>query len=141
MAARQFTFLDDPTQLAGNHRPQLGPSNQFGLADKRFFARLHLHCQLEAARAVFAADPARGMLAVSRAQALAKDGLTAVRQSVKALREDAPVDGLADQLASIVESVRDESFAAVFITAGTPRSVSAQVALALQRTTLEGEIS
>jgi len=96
-----------------------------------------IHVQLEAARAVFAADPARGMLAVSRAQALAKDGLTAVRQSVKALREDAPVDGIAEQLASIVESVRDESFAAVFSTAGTPRSVSAQVALALQRTTLE----
>ena len=54
-----------------------------------------IHVQLEAARAVFAADQARGMLAVSRAQALAKDGLTAVRQSVKALREDARVDGLA----------------------------------------------
>jgi signal transduction histidine kinase len=96
-----------------------------------------IHVQLEAARAVFATDPASGMLAVSRAQALAKDGLTAVRQSVKALREDAPVDGIAEQLASIVESVQDETFTPVFTTAGTPRSVSAQVALALQRTTLE----
>jgi signal transduction histidine kinase len=77
------------------------------------------------------------MLAVSRAQPLAKDGLTAVRQSVKALREDAPVDGIAEQLASIVESVQDETVAAVFTTAGTPRSVTAQVALVLQRTTLE----
>ena len=96
-----------------------------------------IHVQLEAARAVFPSDQARGMLAVSRAQALAKDGLTAVRQSVKALREDARVDGIAEQLASIVESVQDETFAAVFTTAGTPRSVSAEVALALQRTTLE----
>jgi signal transduction histidine kinase len=96
-----------------------------------------IHIQLEAARAVFGADQARGMLAVSRAQALAKDGLTAVRQSVKALREDAQVDGIAEQLASIVESVQDETFAAVFTTAGSPRSVSAEVALALQRTTLE----
>lgn len=96
-----------------------------------------IHIQLEAARAVFAADQARGMLAVSRAQALAKDGLTAVRQSVKALREDTRVDGIAEQLASIVESVQDETFAAVFTTAGRPRSVSAEVALALQRTTLE----
>lgn len=96
-----------------------------------------IHIQLEAARAVFATDQARGMLAVSRAQALAKDGLTAVRQSVRALREDARVDGIAEQLASIVESVQDETFAAVFTTAGTPRSVRAEVALALQRTTLE----
>jgi signal transduction histidine kinase len=96
-----------------------------------------IHIQLEAARAVFATDQARGMLAVSRAQALAKDGLTAVRQSVTALREDARVDGIAEQLASIVESVQDETFAAVFTTAGTPRSVSADVALALRRTTLE----
>lgn len=45
-----------------------------------------IHVQLEAARAVIGADPERGLLAINRAQALAKDGLTAVRQSVKALR-------------------------------------------------------
>jgi signal transduction histidine kinase len=72
-----------------------------------------IHVQLEAARAVIGRDPERGMLAVTRAQALAKDGLTAVRQSVKALREEgveATVDGIAEQIASIVESVRDEQF-------------------------------
>ena len=47
-----------------------------------------IHVQLEAARAVIGPDADRGMLAVTRAQALAKDGLAAVRQSVKALRED-----------------------------------------------------
>jgi len=96
-----------------------------------------IHVQLEAARAVIGTDTDRGMLAVTRAQALAKDGLTAVRQSVKALREDANVEGVADQIASLVESVRDERFSATFKTSGTPRPVSAAVALALHRTTLE----
>lgn len=96
-----------------------------------------IHVQLEAARAVIGTDRDRGLLAVSRAQALAKDGLTAVRQSVKALREDARVDGLAEQIASLVDAVRDEGFSATFRTSGTPRAVSAAVALALHRTTLE----
>jgi signal transduction histidine kinase len=96
-----------------------------------------IHVQLEAARALIATDADRGMLAITRAQALAKDGLTAVRQSVKALREDATVEGVAEQLASLVESVRDERFSATFRTSGKPRPVSAAVALALHRTTLE----
>ncbi len=69
-----------------------------------------IHVQLEAARAVIGTDATRGMLAVTRAQALAKDGLTAVRQSVRALREDASVESVAEQIASLVESVRDERF-------------------------------
>lgn len=96
-----------------------------------------IHVQLEAARAVLRSKPEKGMLAVTRAQALAKDGLAAVRQSVKALRDDAPVEGVAEQLASLVEAARDETFTAVFHTSGQPRPVSAAVALALHRTTLE----
>ena len=96
-----------------------------------------IHVQLEAARAVIGTDLDRGMLAVSRAQTLAKDGLTAVRQSVKALREDARVDGVAEQIASLVDAVRDEQFRATFKACGKPRPVSAAVALALHRTTLE----
>jgi signal transduction histidine kinase len=96
-----------------------------------------IHVQLEAARAVIGSDPDRGLLAMNRAQALAKDGLTAVRQSVKALREDSRVEGIAEQLASLVEAVRDEAFTAAFATSGTPRPVSAAVALALHRTALE----
>lgn len=96
-----------------------------------------IHVQLEAARAVIGNDPDRGLLAMSRAQTLAKDGLAAVRQSVKALREDSRVEGIAEQLASLVEAVRDESFTASFSTSGTPRPVSAAVALALHRTALE----
>jgi signal transduction histidine kinase len=96
-----------------------------------------IHVQLEAARAVINTDADRGMLAVTRAQALAKDGLAAVRQSVRALREDARIEGVAEQIASLVESVRDERFSAAFRTSGQPRPVSAAVALALHRTTLE----
>jgi signal transduction histidine kinase len=96
-----------------------------------------IHVQLEAARAVLGTDATRGMLAVARAQTLAKDGLAAVRQSVRALREDAGVDGVAEQIASLVEAVRDEEFRATFRASGEPRPVSAAVALALHRTTLE----
>ena len=96
-----------------------------------------IHVQLEAARAVIGNEPERGLLAINRAQALAKDGLAAVRQSVKALREDSRVEGIAEQLESIVEAVRDESFTATFSANGTPRPVAAPVALALHRTALE----
>lgn len=96
-----------------------------------------IHVQLEAARAVLGQDPDRGLLAVTRAQALAKDGLAAVRQSVKALREEGSVDGIAEQIASLVESARDEKFDVALTISGTPRPVSAAVALALHRTTLE----
>jgi signal transduction histidine kinase len=96
-----------------------------------------IHIQLEAARAVIGGDPDRGMLAVARAQTLAKDGLAAVRQSVKALRDEDSVDGIAEQIASIVDSARDERFGVALTITGTPRPVSAAVALALHRTTLE----
>jgi signal transduction histidine kinase len=96
-----------------------------------------IHIQLEAARAIVRAEPDRGLHAITRAQALAKDGLTAVRQSVKALREDTRVEGIAQQLASLVDAARDETFAATFSASGPPRPVSAGVALALHRTALE----
>ena len=96
-----------------------------------------IHVQLEAARALMPDDPERGLTAVSRAQALAKDGLAAVRQSVKALRTDSRVEGIVEQLQSLVDAVRDETFEARLTTGGTPRPVSAAVALALQRTALE----
>jgi signal transduction histidine kinase len=96
-----------------------------------------INVQLEAARAVMHTDAARGALAVNRAQALAKDGLTAVRQSVRALRENGRVEAVGEQLASLVAAVRDEEFEATFTTVGEPRPVSAGVALALHRTALE----
>lgn len=96
-----------------------------------------IHVQLEAARAVISTDADRGLLALNRAQTLAKDGLAAVRQSVKALREDVTVEGVADQLASLVESVRDETFRVTLEVTGNARPVNAATALALHRTSLE----
>lgn len=96
-----------------------------------------IHVQLEAARAILGADPLRGMEAIGRAQALARDGLTSVRQSVRALREDAQVDGVPEQLSSLVSAVRDDDLSATFTTAGEPRPVTAAVALALHRMALE----
>lgn len=96
-----------------------------------------IHVQLEAARAVLATDPARGLLAVTRAQSLAKDGLAAVRQSVHALRDDAHVEGVEAQIRTVVEAVRGETFDAAFMCEGTPRPVRAPIALALHRTALE----
>jgi signal transduction histidine kinase len=96
-----------------------------------------IHVQLEAARAIVGGDPERGLLAVTRAQTLAKDGLAAVRESVRALREEGTIDGIAEQIASLVDSVRDERFSVRLMISGTPRPVSAAVALALHRTTLE----
>jgi signal transduction histidine kinase len=44
---------------------------------------------------------------------------------------------VAEQIASLVDSVRDEGFSASSRTSGRPRPVTAAVALALRRTTLE----
>ena len=96
-----------------------------------------IHVQLEAARALVHAEPDRGLTAINRAQALAKDGLTAVRQSVKALREDTRVDGIAEQLAALVDASRDDTLRATFASAGVARPIGAAVALALHRTALE----
>jgi signal transduction histidine kinase len=87
-----------------------------------------IHVQLEAARAIIDRDPERGLLAVTRAQALARDGLMAVRQSVKALREEGSVDGIAEQIASLVDSVHDERFSVALTITGAPRPVSAAAA-------------
>jgi signal transduction histidine kinase len=96
-----------------------------------------IHVQLEAARALVPAEPDRALQAINRAQVLARDGLTAVRQSVKALREDTRVEGIAEQLASLVDASRDETFTATFASTGTARPIGAAAALALHRTALE----
>ena len=96
-----------------------------------------IHIQLEAAKAVAPTDSEKSAMAINRAQALAKDGLAAVRQSVKALRDNTPVQSVSQQLRSLVEAVRDESFAVTLSVAGTERPVRPAVALALHRAALE----
>jgi signal transduction histidine kinase len=96
-----------------------------------------IHVQLEAAKALSPTDAEKAALAINRAQSLAKDGLAAVRQSVKALRDNTPVQSVSQQLRSLVEAVRDESFAVTLSVAGTERPVRPAVALALHRAALE----
>jgi signal transduction histidine kinase len=96
-----------------------------------------IHIQLEAAKAVAPTDADKAGMAINRAQTLAKDGLAAVRQSVKALRDDMPVQSVSEQLRSLVEAVRDESFAVTLSVTGTERPVRPAVALALHRAALE----
>ena len=96
-----------------------------------------IHIQLEAAKAVAPADAEKAGMAINRAQTLAKDGLAAVRQSVKALRDNTPVQSVSEQLRSLVEAVRDESFAVTLSVTGTERPVRPAVALALHRAALE----
>ncbi len=96
-----------------------------------------IHVQLEAARALAGADADKAALAINRAQALAKDGLTAVRQSVKALRENLPVQSVTDQLRVLVDAVQDDSFSVTLQIEGEARPVRPAVALALHRAALE----
>lgn len=96
-----------------------------------------IHVQLEAAKAIAPSDSGKATMAINRAQTLAKDGLAAVRQSVKALRDNTPVLSVADQLKSLVEAVHDESFAVSLTVTGTARPVRPAVALALHRAALE----
>jgi len=134
--ARQRTeaLADEVAQLAAaNERNRLARE----IHDTLGHYLTIIHVQLEAARAVSGTDVGRATQAVVRAQTLAKDGLAAVRQSVKALREDVTVEGIAEQIASLVESAQDEGFSVTFRTPGAPRPVRAAVALALHRTTLE----
>jgi signal transduction histidine kinase len=96
-----------------------------------------IHVQLEAAKALAPTDAEKASMAINRAQTLAKDGLAAVRQSVKALRDNTAVQSVVDQLRSLIEAVRDESFAARLSVVGTERPVRPAVALALHRAALE----
>jgi signal transduction histidine kinase len=96
-----------------------------------------IHVQLEAARAVTPTDPERGLLAIARAQTLARDGLAAVRQSVKALRDHTPVQSVADQIRALAGAVRDESLGVEVTVTGVERPVRPAIALALHRAALE----
>ncbi len=97
-----------------------------------------IHVQLEAAKAIGSADADKSLLAINRAQTLAKDGLAAVRQSVKALRDNTPVQSVVEQLRSLVGAVQDGSCSVMLAVDGNERPLRPAVALALHRAALEG---
>ena len=98
-----------------------------------------VNVQIEAARAVMAQEPERAQAALAKAQKLTKDGLTAVRQSVTALRES-PIDNrtLIDAIDSLVQEVRSSGLVVEFEVLGERRSLDSQTKLTLYRVAQEG---
>ncbi len=74
-----------------------------------------VNVQIEAARAVLAANPARAQDALAKAQKLTREGLTAVRQSVSTWRES-PLDNqsLADAILGLTAEIRQAGIVAEF---------------------------
>ncbi|HZG66436.1 MAG TPA: sensor histidine kinase [Herpetosiphonaceae bacterium] len=97
-----------------------------------------INMQLEAARAVFDADPTRAIDAVRKAQALAQEGLAEVRHSVYALRAGPSGDRpLPELIASLVEECRAAGTQAELVVLGTPRPLGPQAEHALYRAVQE----
>jgi signal transduction histidine kinase len=95
-----------------------------------------IHVQLEAARTIHAADPARALAAVAQAQDLARDALVEVRRSVGALQADqAPLPARLRDLALTT----DGWGAAVSLEIlGETRALALEAEHALFRTAQEG---
>lgn len=95
--------------------------------------------QIEAARAVMGQNPERAQEALDKAQKLTRDGLTAVRQSVAALRES-PTDNrtLIDAIQSLVQETRSSGLVVEFELIGEHRLLDSQTKLTLYRAAQEG---
>lgn len=98
-----------------------------------------VNVQIEAARAVMGQEPERAQGALEKAQKLTKDGLTAVRQSVAALRE-APTDNrsLIEAITGLVEETRSAGLVVEFDVLGERRTLDSQTRLTLYRVAQEG---
>ncbi len=98
-----------------------------------------VNVQIEAARAVMSQEPERAQDALAKAQKLTKDGLTAVRQSVAALRE-APTDkrSLIECITSLADETRSAGVVVEVDIIGERRSLDSQTKLTLYRVAQEG---
>ena len=98
-----------------------------------------VNMQIEAARVVMDSDPDRALDAMDKAQALAKKGLTDVRQSVAALRES-PVSSrpLGEAIAALIEEAQSAGIVTEYKVSGEPRALEHKVALTLYRAAQEG---
>jgi signal transduction histidine kinase len=98
-----------------------------------------VNVQIEAAKVVMDADPARALDAMSKAQELTQKGLARVRESVAALRES-PVSNrpLSEAIASLVQEARSSGIVTEFLVGGEPVALEHKVALALYRVAQEG---
>ncbi|MBI3151436.1 MAG: hypothetical protein HYZ21_04845 [Chloroflexi bacterium] len=98
-----------------------------------------VNVQLEAARLILDSDPARALVALTKAQELAKKGLTSVRESVSALRVS-PVENrpLEEAIAELVDESHATGITTEFHLIGDSRLVESKSALALYRAAQEG---
>ena len=98
-----------------------------------------VNVQLEAARAVMAENPDKAQDAINKAQGLTQKGLTAVRQSVRALRES-PLGNrpLAEAITNLVHESQSTGILAQFSLNGEPHSLPADTELTLYRVAQEG---
>jgi signal transduction histidine kinase len=98
-----------------------------------------VNVQIEAARLTLDSDPARVVDALTKAQDLAKKGLTSVRESVSALRVS-PVENrpLEDAIVELVNETESNGLTSVFQLVGNARPVEPKTALALYRAAQEG---
>ncbi len=97
-----------------------------------------VNVQIKAALAVMDTDPAAARETLAKAQQQTQDGLTAIRQSVAALRES-PLGHrtLADAVADLVEDAQASGLFAAYTIHGTPRRLSPAQELTLFRAAQE----
>ncbi len=97
-----------------------------------------VNVQIEAARAVMTHDPEKARGALDKAQRLTKEGLTAVRQSVAALREwPTESQSLVDAISMLIDETRSSGLVVEFNVAGNWRALDAKTKLTLYRVTQE----
>jgi signal transduction histidine kinase len=98
-----------------------------------------VNVQIKAAQAVMAKDSDRAALALEKAQQLTQDGLSAVRQSVSALR-DSPLGSrpLPESLHRLTDELGASGIVCTMVVNGEPRPLDPRAELTLYRATQEG---
>lgn len=98
-----------------------------------------VNVQIRAAQAVMAADPDKAQDALVKAQHLTEEGLSAIRQSIAALRES-PLGNrpLPDALAALLDETQNSGIVTAFDQHGETRQIDAKAALTLYRAAQEG---
>ena len=97
-----------------------------------------IHVQLEAARAVHAADPERALEAVGKAQDLARDALIEVRRSVGALQADSTPAPLPARMRDLASAADGWGVSVSVEISGEVRALRSDVEHALFRAAQEG---
>jgi signal transduction histidine kinase len=97
-----------------------------------------LNMQIKAAQAVLPTDVNRAADALAKAQTLAQDALTSVRQSVAALREEPALQHpLPDVMANLIRECRESGLVINLNIQGEPHTLPAPVTVTLYRATQE----